>query len=275
MLFRGMPAMDPFAPKSFRYVEDAGVAAITFTRPDTLNSLTFEVYAELRDLFAALRTRDAVKAVTMTGEGKGFCSGGNVHDIIGKLVAMDRKGVLEFARMTGAVVENIRRCGRPVIAALNGTAAGAGAVIAIACDLRVMAEGAKIAFLFPRVGLCGADMGTAYLLPRIVGLGRASEILLFGDPVPAARALEIGLVNAVVPLDKVVSHAAEWAKRLANGPTLAHSFTKEMLLREGDLGFSDSIEAEAQAQTLLMSANDFKTAYEAFVARREPVFKGN
>src|SRR5688572_29493430 len=137
-----MAATDPFAPKSFRYVEEGGVAAITFTRPDTLNSLTFEVYAELRDLFAALRTRDEVKAVTITGEGKGFCSGGNVHDIIGKLVSMDRKGVLEFARMTGAVVENIRRCGRPVIAALNGTAAGAGAVIAIASDLRVIAEGA-------------------------------------------------------------------------------------------------------------------------------------
>ena len=270
-----MPVHDPFAPRSFRYVEDAGVAAVTFTRPDTLNSLTFEVYAELRDLFAALRTRDAVKAVTITGEGKGFCSGGNVHEIIGKLVEMDRKGVLEFARMTGAVVENIRRCGKPVIAALNGTAAGAGAVIAIASDLRVMAEGAKIAFLFPRVGLSGADMGAAYLLPRIVGLGRASEILLFGDPVPAARALEIGLVNAVVPPGEVAGKATEWAKRLAGGPTLAHSFTKEMLLREGDLAFSDAVEAEAQAQTLLMCANDFRTAYEAFVGKREPSFKGN
>ena len=270
-----MAALDPFAPRSFRYVEDGPVAAITFTRPDTLNSLTFEVYAELRDLFAALRTRDAVKVVTITGEGKGFCSGGNLNEIIGKLVKMDGKGVLEFARMTGAVVENIRRCGRPVIAAINGTAAGAGAVIAIACDLRVMAEGAKIAFLFPKVGLSGADMGAAYLLPRIVGLGRASEILLFGEPVPADRALAIGLVNAVVPADKVVAEATAWAKRLASGPTLAHSFTKEMLLREGDLGFSDSIEAEAQAQTLLMCANDFKAAYEAFVAKREPVFKGN
>lgn len=269
-----MPATDPFAPKSFRYAEQNGVATVTFTRPDTLNSLTFEVYAELRDLFAATRTRESVKAVTITGEGKGFCSGGNVHDIIGKLVKMDGKGVLEFARMTGAVVENIRRCGRPVIAALNGTAAGAGAVIAIACDLRVMAEGAKIAFLFPRVGLAGCDMGAAYLLPRIVGLGRASEILLFGDPVPAERALAIGLVNAVVPLDKVVATANEWAARLATGPSAAHSMTKEMLLREGDMGFGDAVEAEAQAQTLLMCANDFKAAYEAFVAKREPVFEG-
>ena len=265
----------PLGPGTFRYVEDGPVASITFTRPDTLNSLTFEVYAELRDLFAALRTRDEVKAVTITGEGKGFCSGGNVHDIIGPLTKMDRKGVLEFARMTGAVIENIRRCGKPVVAAINGTAAGAGAVIALACDLRVMSEGAKIAFLFPRVGLCGADMGAAYLLPRIVGLGRASEILLFGEPVPAARALEIGLVNAVVPADRVVPHAAEWAKKLATGPSLAHSFTKEMLLREADMGFSDAIEAEAQAQTLLMSANDFRIAYEAFVAKKEPVFGGS
>ncbi len=264
-------------PKSFRYQEQDRVATITFTRPDTLNSLTFEVYADLRDLFADLRTNDAVKAVVITGEGKGFCSGGNIHDIIGKLVDMDRKGVLEFARMTGAVVENIRRCGKPCIAALNGTAAGAGAVIAIACDLRVMADTAKIAFLFPRVGLCGADMGAAYLLPRIVGLGRASEILLFGDAVPAARALEIGLVNKVVPAAEVAGAAAEWAKKLVDGPTLAHSFTKEMLLREADMGFSDAIEAEAQAQTLLMSASDFKEAYQAFVSepKREPKFKGN
>jgi enoyl-CoA hydratase/carnithine racemase len=262
-------------PKSFRYVEKDRIATVTLTRPDTLNSLTFEVYAELRDLFAGLRTRDEVQAVVITGEGKGFCSGGNVHDIIGKLVEMDRKGVLEFARMTGAVVENIRRCGKPCIAAINGTAAGAGAVIAIACDLRVMADSAKIAFLFPRVGLCGADMGAAYLLPRIVGLGRASEILLFGEPVLAPRALEIGLVNKVVPAADVVKAATEWASTLANGPALAHSFTKEMLLREGDMGFSDAIEAEAQAQTLLMSANDFKEAYQAFVKKREPVFKGN
>src|SRR5687768_12222864 len=202
-------------PKSFRYEENARVATVTFTRPDTLNSLTFEVYAELRDLFVELRTNDAVKSVVITGEGKGFCSGGNVHDIIGKLVEMDRKGVLEFARMTGAVVENIRRCGKPCIAAINGTAAGAGAVIAIACDLRVMADSAKIAFLFPRVGLCGADMGAAYLLPRIVGLGRASEILLFGEPVLAARALEIGLVNKVVPAADVVKASTEWAAALA------------------------------------------------------------
>lgn len=262
-------------PKSFRYVEKDRVATVTLTRPDTLNSLTFEVYAELRDLFADLRTRDEVNSVVITGEGKGFCSGGNVHDIIGKLVEMDRKGVLEFARMTGAVVENIRRCGKPCIAAINGTAAGAGAVIAIACDLRVMADSAKIAFLFPRVGLCGADMGAAYLLPRIVGLGRASEILLFGEPVLAARALEIGLVNKVVPAADVMKTASEWAATLASGPTLAHSFTKEMLLREGDMGFSDAIEAEAQAQTLLMSANDFKEAYQAFIKKREPVFKGN
>jgi enoyl-CoA hydratase/carnithine racemase len=264
----------PLAPKSFRYVESAGVATVTFSRPDTLNSLTFEVYAELRDLFSALRTHDTVKAVVITGEGRGFCSGGNVHDIIGKLVDMDEKRVLEFARMTGAVIENIRRCGRPVIAAINGTAAGAGAVIAIACDLRVMSSEGKIAFLFPRVGLSGADMGAAYLLPRIVGLGRASEILLCGESIPAPRALEIGLVNSVVPPPNVVATATDWAARLAKGPTFAHSITKEMLLREADLGFSEAIEAEAQAQTILMCASDFKEAYKSFVEKREPVFGG-
>src|SRR4051812_569458 len=251
-------AHSPFSPKSFRWTETHGVGTVTLTRPETLNSLTFEVYGELRDLFFALRTHDVVKTVVITGEGKGFCSGGNLEEIIGKLVSMDGKQVLEFARMTGSVVENIRRCGKPVIAAINGTAAGAGAVIAIACDLRVMSSDAKIAFLFPRVGLSGADMGAAYLLPRIVGLGRASEILLFGESIPAPRALEIGLVNMVVPPPDVAAIAKDWAERLVKGPTFAHSITKEMLLREGDLGFSESIEAEAQAQTILMCAADFK-----------------
>jgi enoyl-CoA hydratase/carnithine racemase len=267
--------MNPLAPKSIRYVEDGPIATVTLDRPEVLNALTFESYAELRDLFLALRTHDRVKVVVITGAGKGFCSGGNVNEIIGPLTKMDRKGILEFARMTGAVIENIRRCGKPVIAALNGTAAGAGAVIAIACDLRVMADSAKIAFLFPKVGLSGADMGAAYLLPRIVGLGRASEILLFGEAVPAPRALEIGLVNMVAPAAQVLPLAQDWAKRLAGGPTLAHSFTKEMLLREADLGFSDAIEAEAQSQTLLMSANDFRRAYDAFSAKKEPSFGGD
>lgn len=264
----------PFSPASFRWTESHGIGTATLTRPETLNSLTFEVYAELRDLFAALRTHDTVKVVILTGEGKGFCSGGSLQDIIGKLVEMDGKHVLEFARMTGSVVENIRRCGKPVIAAMNGTAAGAGAVIAIACDLRVMAAEAKIAFLFPRVGLSGADMGAAYLLPRMVGLGRASEILLFGESIPAPRALEMGLVNMVTPAENVLAAARDWAERLVKGPTFAHSITKEMLLREGDLGFSESIEAEAQAQTILMCAGDFKEAYRAFSDKREPNFGG-
>lgn len=267
-------AQSALSPKSFKWVESHGVGTVTLTRPDTLNSLTFEVYAELRDLFAALRTHDPVKAVVITGEGKGFCSGGSLQEIIGRLVEMDGKAVLEFARMTGSVVENIRRCGKPVIAGINGTAAGAGAVIAIACDLRVMSSEGKMAFLFPRVGLSGADMGAAYLLPRIVGLGRASEILLFGESIPAPRALEIGLVNMVVPPPDVAGIAQDWAKRLVNGPTFAHAITKEMLLREGDLSFSDAIEAEAQAQTILMCAADFKEAYRAFSEKREPKFGG-
>ncbi len=265
---------NPLAPRTFRYLETDGVAAITLTRPERLNALTFEIYAELRDLFAALRTHDSVKAVMITGQGRGFCSGGDVRDIIGKLVSMDSKELLEFTRMTGAVVENIRRCRKPVVAGINGVAAGAGAVIALACDLRMMADDAEITFLFPRVGLSGADMGAAYLLPRIVGLGRAAEILFGGEPVPAARALEIGLVNRLLPSDHVALEAFEWAKWFATGPSLAHAMTKEMLQREADMDLSASIEAEAVVQAQLMGTRDFQEAYQAILAKRTPRFEG-
>src|SRR5690349_7634991 len=232
-------------PKSFRYAVDGAVATLTLDRPDTLNSLTFEVYAELRDAFRTLENEKEVKAVVITGAGRGFCSGGSVHDIIGPLFDMDARQRLEFTRMTGALIGAIRALRKPVVAAVNGVAAGAGAVIALACDFRVMAETAKIAFLFVKVGLAGADMGAAWLLPQVVGLGRANELLMLGDAVPAARALEIGLTNQVVPVADVLSAAQSLAVRLAKGPSFALGMTKEMLNREPPMSLEEALEAEA------------------------------
>jgi enoyl-CoA hydratase/carnithine racemase len=263
-----------FTPKSFRYEEAKGVGTITLSRPKTVNSLTFEVYRELTDFFYALRFRDEVRAIVITGEGKGFCSGGDVEDIIKELFTRDMKGLLEFTRLTGELIVNIRAVKRPVIAAINGTAAGAGAVIALAADLRVVAEEAKFYFLFPKVGLAGADMGAAYLLPRVVGLGRATELLYFGDAVPAKEAERIGLANRVVPLAEVVSFATAWAQRLAKGPAFATGITKELLDKEASLTVEQAIEAEAQAQAICMQHPDFKEAYEANKAKRAPRFDG-
>jgi enoyl-CoA hydratase/carnithine racemase len=262
------------APKSFRYeVNDVtSVATITLNRPERLNALTFEVYAELRDAFAALDTEPGVRAVVITGAGRAFCSGGDVEDIIGVLVARDRRGLREFTRMTGDVVLNIRRCRRPVIAALNGTVAGAGAVIATACDLRVAAPSAKIAYLFTRVGLSGADMGVAWLLPRIVGLGRATELLMTGDFIEADTAHRIGLYHRVVPQDRVVAEATALAERLARGPAAALGVTKQALDEEAPLGLAEALAYEAEAQAALMEQPDFREAYEAFRDKREPRF---
>ncbi len=263
-------------PKSFRYAvaEDFGVATVTLDRPDTLNSLTFEVYAELCEAFRALESEKEVRAVVITGEGRGFCSGGSVHDIIGPLFDMDAAERLRFTRMTGALIGAIRGLRKPVVAAINGVAAGAGAVIALACDFRVMAETAKIAFLFVKVGLAGADMGAAWLLPQVVGLGRATELLMLGEPVTAARALEIGLTNRVVPVDAVLAEASALAAKLARGPSFALGMTKEMLNREPTLSLEAALEAEAQAQHICMGTRDFREAYEAFVGKREPKFEG-
>jgi enoyl-CoA hydratase/carnithine racemase len=265
-------------PKSFRYSTegdgDGAVGTLTLDRPDTLNSLTFEVYAELRDTFRALEDEKEIRAVVITGAGRGFCSGGSVHDIIGPLFDMDAAERLRFTRMTGALIGAIRGLRKPVVAAVNGVAAGAGAVIALACDFRVMAESAKIAFLFVKVGLAGADMGAAWLLPQVVGLGRANELLMLGDPVPAARALEIGLTNRVVPVEQVLAESQALAARLARGPSFALGMTKEMLNREPTLSLEEALEAEAQAQQICMDTRDFREAYEAFVAKREPVFEG-
>src|SRR6478672_1189222 len=259
-------------PKSFRYGVDGAVATITLDRPDTLNSLTFEVYAELRDTFRALEDEKEIRAVVITGAGRGFCSGGSVNDIIGPLFEMDARGRMAFTRMTGALIGAIRQLRRPIVAALNGVAAGAGAVIALACDFRVMSEKAKIAFLFVKVGLAGADMGAAWLLPQVVGLARATEILMLGEPVLAADALQIGLTNRVVAPDQVVAEARALAGKLARGPLFALGMTKEMLNREPGLSLEEALEAEAQAQQICMATRDFREAYEAFVAKREPKF---
>ena len=259
----------PLAPTSFRYTvqEATGVATITLDRPERLNALTFEVYAELRDAFAALDTEPGVRAVVLTGAGRAFCSGGDVEDIIGALFSMDRRGLHEFTRMTCDLILNIRRCRLPVIAALNGTVAGAGAVIATACDFRIAAESAKVAFLFVRVGLSGADMGASWLLPRIVGLGRATEILMTGDFLDAREAHRIGLYNRVVPDGEALPAATELAARLAAGPSAALAVTKRALEEEAAMGLAEALAAEARAQAECMDSPNFREAYEAFVAK--------
>lgn len=254
-------------PTTFRYSEDDGIATITLDRPDRLNALTFEVYAELRDLFAALATRDQVKTVIITGAGRGFCSGGDVEAIIGELLKQDMPQLLAFTRMTGALIRNIRAVPKPVIAAINGIAAGAGAVIALAADFRLAVPDAKLAFLFTRVGLAGADMGAAYLLPRVVGLARATEILMLGDSITAARALELGLLTTISEPEALMADARALAARLAAGPTFALGMTKTLLNQELDLDFTAAIEAEAQGQAICMQTPAFRAAFEAFMAR--------
>lgn len=259
----------------FLYEVQDGIATLTFNRPEVMNALTFEVYAQLRDLFADLRTDDSVKVVVMTGVGESFCSGGDVHTIIGELLKRDMKDHLLFTRMTGAVVQNMRLLDKPIIAALNGMTAGAGAVLALAADLRVASEKARFAFLFTKVGLTGADMGAGYLLPRVIGMGRAFELLLLGDTLDVSTAERYGLVNRVVPHAELLPAAYEWAKRLAQGPTFALSMTKHMLNREIDMDLSAAIEAEAQAQALLLMGDDHRRFYEAFKAKEKPQFGGH
>jgi enoyl-CoA hydratase/carnithine racemase len=261
-------------PKSFRYAVEDHVALITLDRPDTLNSLTFEVYAELRDAFIELEREADVHAVVITGAGRGFCSGGSVHEIIGPLFEMDAAERLAFTRMTGALIGAIRQLRKPVVGAINGVAAGAGAVIALACDFRVMSEKAKLAFLFVKVGLAGADMGAAWILPQVIGLARATELLMLGEPVTAEEALRIGLTNRVVAPERVLDEARALALRLARGPRFALGMTKELLNREPQLTLEAALEAEAQAQQICMDTRDFREAYDAFVGKREPKFEG-
>jgi enoyl-CoA hydratase/carnithine racemase len=251
-----------------------GVATVTFSRPDKLNALTFDAYAGLRDLLAELPHRGDARVLVITGEGRGFCSGGDVEEIIGELVRREAAELLEFTRMTGAVVKGIRECPLPVIAAVNGVAAGAGSVIALAADFRLLAASASFAFLFTRVGLSGADMGSAYLLPRVIGLGRATELLMLGDRVPPERAVEIGLASEVVPDGELMERAAALARRLASGPALAYSTTKVMLTRELDLDLGGAIELEAMTQALLMKSDDFAEFYRAWSDGRKPEWSG-
>src|SRR5262245_54908873 len=253
-------------PSSFLYQHDraSGVATLTLNRPDRLNALTFEIYAELRDCFDALGTEADVRSVLITGAGKAFCTGGDVQHIIGPLLSRDFRSLLQFTRLTCDLVASIRRCPRPVIAAVNGTAAGAGAVIAAACDMRVASASARIAFLFTKVGLSGADMGAAWLLPRIVGLGRATELLMTGDFISADEAHRIGLYNRVVPDGEALASARAIAEGLGRGPTFALEITKDALNREGAMDLAAALEAEAQIQASLMTHPDFREAFEAF-----------
>jgi enoyl-CoA hydratase/carnithine racemase len=262
-------------PRSFLYQVDpaTAVATITLNRPERLNALTFEVYTELRDTFRALDTERGVRAILMTGAGRAFCTGGDVEDIIGALFSRDAAGLLEFTRLTGDLILSIRQCRRPVVAALNGPVAGAGAVIAAASDIRIAAESAKIAFLFSRVGLTGADMGAAWLLPRIVGNALAGELLMLGDFITAERAAAIGLYNRVVPAERLIAEATDVAARLARGPSAALGITKQALNEEAAMDLVTAIEWEAKVQADCMQNPNFREAYEAFRAKREPKFE--
>jgi len=259
-------------PSSFAFERTDGVVTITLNRPERLNALTFEVYRELTDTFAALRKEKEVRVVVIQGAGRAFCSGGDVHDIIGELFSRNMEGLLDFTRMTCELIHNIRTLPQPVIASLNGTTAGAGACIALAADIRLASEEAKIAFLFVKVGLSGADMGAAYLLPRVVGLAKATELLYTGDFISASEAEKIGLYNKVVRADELTETVATFATKLALGPAFALAKTKEMLNRELDMNLDTALEAEAQAQALCMQHPDYREAYEAFVAKRTPKF---
>ncbi len=266
---------ETFRPKHFKWVFKDGVARISLDRPERKNPLTFESYAELRDTFRELVYAKGVKAVVFGGEGGNFCSGGDVHDIIGPLTKMGMPDLLNFTRMTGDLVKEMRHCPQPVIAAVDGVSVGAGAIISMAADLRYAAPDANTAFLFNRVGLAGCDMGACAILPRLIGQGRASELLFFGRSMSAEEGLAWGFFNAVVPAEKLDAHALAMAQKLAAGPTFANAITKNQLNMEWDMSLDTAIEAEAQAQALCMKTNDFKRAYDAFVAKEKPQFGGD
>ena len=260
-------------PKSFLYEQSGGIATITLNRPERLNAITFEVYRELTDFFVTLRDQKDVRVVVITGAGRAFCSGGDVRDIIGALQGRDAEGLLEFTRLTCELIQNMRALPKPIIASLNGTTAGAGACIALASDIRIAAEDAKIAFIFVKVGLAGTDMGATYLLPRVVGLAKATELLMTGDFVSAQDAEKIGLYNRVVPRDQLETATRKFAQKLAQGPALGLAKTKEMLNREMHMGFESALEAEAVAQALCMQTPDFREAHAAFLEKRPAKFK--
>jgi enoyl-CoA hydratase/carnithine racemase len=258
----------------FDFAVEGGVATVTLNRPEKLNALTFQSYADLRDLIAELPHRGDVRVLVIAGEGRGFCSGGDVEEIIGELQRMEAAELLEFTRMTGAVVKALREVPIPVVAQINGIAAGAGSVIALASDFRLLSSKASFAFLFTKVGLAGADMGSAYLLPRIVGAGRATELLMLGDKVDAETALRIGLANSVHEPDALASAAAALAGRLADGPALAYGTTKSLIVRELDMDLGSSIELEAMTQALMMKTHDHGEFYAAWKDGRDPKWEG-
>ena len=259
----------------FLFGADGGVATLTLNRPDRKNPLTFDSYAELRDLFRALARADDIKAVVITGAGENFCSGGDVHDIIGPLTRLDMPGLLAFTRMTGDLVKAMLACPQPIVAAIDGICAGAGAMLALASDIRIGTERSKTAFLFTRVGLAGCDMGACALLPRVIGQGRAAELLYTGRSMSGAEAERWGFFNSLRAPGELADAARAFAQGLADGPTFAHGMTKNMLRQEWNMGVDQAIEAEAQAQAICMATNDFHRAYHAFVAKQKPEFEGD
>lgn len=275
------PMRAQFEPKAgyvaehFSWAFEAGVGTVTLNRPERKNPLTFDSYAELRDLFRALNFATDVKAIVVTGAGGNFCSGGDVHEIIGPLTQMKMPELLEFTRMTGDLVKAIRHCPQPIIGAIDGVCAGAGAMIALACDLRYGSPATKTAFLFTRVGLAGADMGACALLPRVIGQGRASELLFTGRAMTAQEGHAWGFFNALHDSGALLAAATAVARDLAEGPSFAHGMTKNMLSQEWAMTIDQAIEAEAQAQAICMQTEDFRRAYEAFSAKRKPAFQGD
>jgi enoyl-CoA hydratase/carnithine racemase len=264
-----------WSPQHFGWSIDGRVATVTLDRPERKNPLTFESYAELRDTFRALAADNAIKAIVLTGAGENFCSGGDVHDIIGPLTQRDMCGLLAFTRITGDLVKAMRHCPQPIIAAIDGVCAGAGAILAMASDLRLGTARSKVAFLFTRVGLAGCDMGACAMLPRIIGQGRASELLYTGRSMGGEEAERWGFYNRLSSPEELLAAARELAQSLATGPSFAHAMTKRMLHEEWAMSLDQAIEAEAQAQAICMQTKDFRRAYEAFAEKRKPVFEGN
>ena len=266
---------ESFSPGHFGWTFDDGVATVTLDRPERKNPLTFDSYAELRDLFRALSSISSVKAVVISGAGGNFSSGGDVHEIIGPLTRMAMPELIAFTRMTGDLVKAMRVCPQPIVAAIDGVCAGAGAILAMASDLRLATPHARTAFLFTRVGLAGCDMGACAILPRLIGQGRAADLLFTGRVMTAQEGERWGFHNRLVEPDALDSEALALARSLAAGPTFAHGITKTMLNNEWNVSLETAIEMEAQAQAICMATNDFRRAFEAFAAKRSPIFEGN
>ena len=268
-------SLDDYRATHFQWSLDGGIGRIVLNRPERKNPLTFDSYAELRDLFRALAAAPRIRALVVSGAGDNFCSGGDVHEIIGPLTKMNMTGLLQFTRMTGDLVKAMRACPQTIVAAVDGVCAGAGAIIAMASDLRVGTARARIAFLFNRVGLAGCDMGACAMLPRIIGQGRAAELLYLGRAMSGDEAAQWGFFNRLVAPDQLANAAQELAQELAAGPAFANGMTKTMLNQEWNMGLDQAIESEAQAQAICMQSEDFRRAYRAFVAKQKPVFEGD